>query len=347
MTASPATGQVASPPVPTVEGDSEEEKKKRRRKAILLLLLLGLLALLVLLTIWYLLFRQPINPLPPIPESQVPSYSTSIYGAERPTGVAVTPAGDLIYVTDTAGRVVRIYDGGGTEVGTMAAPPDAVGDFVPTYIAIDPLTSEVYVTDRATGEIFIYDSAGRYQRTFAAAEPIVGWQPLGIAFSKDGDLYVTDLGGASPTVRHFDRTAALVETLGAADGLDFPNGVAVGGDGRVWVTDSNNGRLFIFAPDGTVVAKAGRGMGSGSLGLPRGVAIDDQGRAFVVDSTGQGVVVYRGPAEGDARPEYLGSFGAHGIGNGEFSYPMGGAVDGRGRVYIADTANGRVQVWSY
>ena len=29
------------------------------------------------------------------------------------------------------------------------------------------------------------------------------------------------------------------------------------------------------------------------------------------------------------------------------AFPMGIAVDGRGRVYIADTANDRVQIWSY
>lgn len=347
MTASQATGQVASPPVPVTEADPEEEKKRRRRKALLLLFLLGLLAFLVLLTIWYLLFRQPINPLPPIPESQIPAYSNSIYGAEAPTGIAVTPAGDRIYVTDTGARLLRIYDGSGNEIGTGAPPAETGGDHVPVYVAIDPLTGEVYVTDRPTGSIYIYDADGRYQRTFQMAAPIEGWQPLAVAFDKAGNLYVTDVGGAAPSVRVFDRTATLLRTIGEQEGLAFPNGVAVDGVGRVYVADSNNGRLVVFGEDGSVVARAGRGMGAGNLGLPRGLAIDAQDRVFVVDSTGQGVFVFRAPAEGEQRPEYFGFFGGRGLGNGQFSYPMGGAVDGRGRVYVADTANGRVQVWSY
>ena len=36
-----------------------------------------------------------------------------------------------------------------------------------------------------------------------------------------------------------------------------------------------------------------------------------------------------------------------GVGDGQFQYPNGIAVDGRGRVYVADSFNDRVQVWSY
>jgi sugar lactone lactonase YvrE len=68
---------------------------------------------------------------------------------------------------------------------------------------------------------------------------------------------------------------------------------------------------------------------------------------FVVDSTGHGASVFRAPAEGEVRPQFLGSFGESGVADGEFAFPIGVAVDDRGRVYIADTANNRVQVWSY
>jgi hypothetical protein len=44
---------------------------------------------------------------------------------------------------------------------------------------------------------------------------------------------------------------------------------------------------------------------------------------------------------------YVGFFGCHGISDGQFAFPIGAAVDDRGRIYVADTANGRVQVWSY
>jgi sugar lactone lactonase YvrE len=158
---------------------------------------------------------------------------------------------------------------------------------------------------------------------------------------------VTDLSGEVQTVEVYDRGGNLTRTIGADADLNFPNSVAVDGDGNVWVTDSNNGRLLVFGTNDQIRARVSRGTGSGNLGLPRGVAIDNQGRVFTVDSSGQGVLVYRVLGDDDRRPEYLGFFGGHGVADGQFAFPMGTATDDRGRVYVADTANNRIQVWSY
>jgi DNA-binding beta-propeller fold protein YncE len=315
---------------------------------ILALLLLGLLAMLVTVAIWYLLYRQPINPLPPISVSQMPGYAMSVYGATSPTGVAVSPSGDRIYVTQTEGeRVALALDASGNVVGTMTPPESTGTEHVPVYVAVDPLTDEVYVTDRAVGAIYIYDRDGKYQRELTLAVPRPGWQPLGISFDRAGNLYVTDLSGVAQTVLVFDRTATVIRTLGASNKLSFPNGVAVDSSGNVYVVDSNNGRLLVFGADGTVMAQVGRGAGQGNLGLPRGVSVDSQNRVFVADSSAHGVFIFRGLAEGEQRLEYLGFVGGEGTAEGLFEFPMSVASDARGRIYVADTANNRVQVWSY
>ncbi len=115
----------------------------------------------------------------------------------------------------------------------------------------------------------------------------------------------------------------------------------------MYVTDSNNGRLLVFAPDGSIVARVGRGAGKGNLGLPRGVAVDAEGRVYVVDSSGQSVFVYGQYKDGAPGLDFLGSFGTAGVANGAFAYPNDIAVDARGRLYVADSANDRVQLWSY
>ena len=333
---------------PLAEGTPEEQKRRRRKKA-LLLLLLGLLAMLATIVIWYLIFRQPITPpIPLIPESQVPTYSTSIFGAQRPTGVAVSPSGDRIYVIQSSGDQTGIvFDAAGNKVGTMAPPERSGGAHAPVYVAVDPLTGEVYVSDRIAGTIYIYNGDGVYQRELTLAVPRPGWQPLGLAFDKAGNLYVTDLSGPSQRVLMIDRTAQVVRTLGEAEQLNFPNGVSVDDLGNVYVTDSNNGRLLMFDDKGTVRAQVGRGTGQGNLGLPRGLSVDGRGRVFIGDATGQGVFVFRAPGDDSRRLEYLGFFGGEGVADGSFEYPNGVAVDARGRVYVADTFNDRVQIWSY
>jgi tripartite motif-containing protein 71 len=347
--APPVQEPVEAPPAPppVVDDTTQLPPKGRRRRMVALFLLLGLLVALTTLIIWYLLFRQPL-PLPGIPESQVPSYSTSIYGVERPTGVAVSPSGDRIYVTESEGsRIVRIFDGAGNPVGTMRPPVELGGAHAPVYLAIDPITSDVYVTDRPTGSIYIYDSNGAFLREFQPATVRPGWQPLGIAFDRDGNLYVTNLGGGPQNVLVFDRDGRVIRTMGDGENLSFPNGVAVDRSGNVYVTDSNNGRLLVFDSEGAVTARIGRGAAQGNLGLPRGSVVDAKGRLFVVDSSGQGVSVYRNLEGDDTSLEFLGFFGGQGSSDGAFAYPIGIALDERGRVYIADSANDRVQVWSY
>ncbi len=347
VTTIPGTDQAPTGPEPT--GDVVEEPPERRRRKILLLLLLGgVLVLLLGLAIWYLLFRQPI-PLPTIPgETIMPSYVTAMYGTDRPMGVATNAAGDRIYVGETAGdHTARVLDGQGNELAKMLPPTSTGTEHVPVYLAVSPLTAEVYVSDRPTGAIYIYDASGVYQRSFTPVLDVKGWQPLGLAFDAAGNLYVTDVGDSPQRIRVFDPAGKEIRTLGADASLDFPNGIAVDAAGDVYVSDSNNGRLLVFGPEGTVVAQVGRGVGEGNLGLPRGLAVDGENRLYIADSTGQRVLVYGTYKPGEGQLAFLGSFGAEGTVNGAFEYPNAIAVDGRGRLYIADSINDRVQLWSY
>jgi DNA-binding beta-propeller fold protein YncE len=332
------------PPAGTAE---EEPPDRRRRKVLLLLLLFGALIGLFALAIWYLLFRQPI-PLPTVPGRVVmPGYVTAAYGVDRPMGVAVDGAGDRMWVGQTEGdKIAVVMDGSGNELGMMQPPVSTGADHVPVYVTFNPVTSEVFVTDRPTGSIYVYGSDGSYLRQFSP-DGVAGWQPLGLAFDAAGDLFVTDVGSNPQKVLEFDPSGALVRTIGTDAGLSFPNGVAVDATGNVYVTDGNNGRLLVFDGDGSLAARIGRGVGEGDLGLPRGIVIDGRNQVYVADSSGQAVLVYGTLQPGADHLDYLGTFGEQGVGNGQFEFPNGLAVDGRGRIYVTDSANDRVQVWSY
>lgn len=359
MTASPVVGAVpGASPVPDVDetppvaggpadGTIEEEPPRRRRKLFLLLFLLLAFLVLLGLAIWYLLFRQPI-PIPSIPgEVVMPGYVTSIYGPNAPMGVVASADGSRIYIGETEGdRVARVFDAAGTEIGMLQPPLSTGTEHVPIYLALDPETAEVYVSDRRTGAIYIYDAAGTYQREFDPGAELEGWQPVGMAFDDEGNLYVTDVATQPQQILVFNRAGDVVRKIGATAGLNFPNGIAVDGAGNVYVTDSSNGRLLVIDENDAVVARVGRGVGEGNLGLPRGVAIEN-GRVLVGDATGHGVFVYATLEPGERTLKYLGFFGGQGATNGTFQYPNGVAFDDRGRIYVTDAGNDRVQVWSY
>ncbi len=348
MTTSDVTPTIAAQAAESTPALSPEELRKRRRRRIALLVLI-LLAVATLLTIFLLWFMgKSTDDLPGIGgATDMPQYSFSIYGAARPLGVAVSTDGDRVYVTESDGpRVVHVYDRDGKQLGTLEPKQSKITGHVPVYVAVDPLTDDVYVSDRIAQTVYVYDVSGTYKRQFKPplAKLGGGWQPLGLAFDAEGDLYVTDVSGPSSRVLSFKRSGKLLHKYGAAGQFAFPNGVAVDERGKVYVADSNNGRIVVFDKAGKNLTAVSTGSGSERLGLPRGEAIEGN-RLYVAATTDQSVQVFE--LHDDATPPtYVGSFGEPGQAEGAFAYPNAVAVDGDGRIYVADRENHRVQVWN-
>ncbi len=325
--------------------------RRRRRRVALLVFLLIVLGLVALFAGWYLVTRKPVSELPVIPPvvtNPLPAYGYSIYNAASPTGVAVTPDGSRLYVAQTSGnKTVVVFDAKGNALGELKPPTAEVEtDHVPVYVAINPANGDVYVSDRVTARIYVYSSDGVYRRTFDPGKEMndKGWLPLGIGFGSDGTMYVTDV--ATPqSVHRFTPDGTYAGNVG--EGFNYPNGVWPDRDGNIYVADSNNGQLRVFAPDGREIGGVPRGVREGDLGLPRGVTVDDQGRVYVVDTSGHTVRIYKSIQPDQRKPEYIGSVGTQGRTDGAFEFPNGVAVDARGHVFVTDMANNRVQMWSY
>ena len=337
---SPSAGDGTGEPVPTKM--SAKRKKQLGALAVALVIL-------ALLFAWYLMNRKPLSELPGLSQDKVPHYEFSIYGTSKPVGVAVSPAGDRIYVTEeNAPNLVHVYDKAGKQVGTLAPPSTTGHTHAPTYVAINPTNQDVYVSDNSTNKIYIYNSKGTYLRTFAPKGNVGAWHPLGVAFGPDGSLYATDIQGSGKAHRvvAFSPEGTLLRSMGAP-GLSFPNGISLDQHGNIDVADSNNGRLLIFNPAGKIIGLVGSGVGSGDLGLPRGVAVDLAGRLYVVDSSDHMVRIYNNASSTAATPTFIASFGTEGQTDATFEYPNGVATDTRAHIYVTDQGNNRVQVWGY
>jgi len=349
-----STGAATGPgdidvPIPPAYSPEAPAPKGRRRRAGLLLFVLFLLGVLVLFAGWYLVTRKPITqlPLPGVGEVNLPKYSFSLYGVTSPIGVAASADGSRIYVTESGDqRLTHVYDSKGNQIATFSPPESEPGSRAPAYVTLDPTNGDVYVSDRVAGTIYIYDKDGAFQRKFEPKSAMPNWQPMGLAFDAQGNLYVSDVAGPIQQVEVFGRDGTLLRTIGEKGQFLFPNGLAVDAKGDLFVSDGNNGRLLIFDPTGHQVGVIPRGVANGELGMPRGVTLDDSNRLYVADTTGMVVQVYAvDQTTGD--PKYVGTVGAEGVGDGQFQFPNGIAVDTRARLYVADTANNRVQVWSY
>ncbi len=139
----------------------------------------------------------------------------------------------------------------------------------------------------------------------------------------------------------------------SATSLSGPTGVAIDGNGGLYVADYYNNRVLYYARAST---KASRVLGqlsmtssaafTGATGLngPMGVAVDGSGGLYVADSGNNRVLYY--PTGSTTASVVYGqpNMTSHGRGTGASGLddPSDVAVDGRGGLYVADSLNNRV-----
>jgi DNA-binding beta-propeller fold protein YncE len=340
---STGTATIVSPP-----GEAPEAPRNRRKLLIIIIaILIALLLIVGSIFVWFAITKKPLTQLPVLSSSIPPHYSATMYNVQQPIGVAVDEANDRVYVTQSAGdRDVAVFDTAGTQLDSLKGPGGEKAFHVPVYVAVDPTTSNVYVSDRATSATYVYDATGKFIKEFKPTG-VKKWQPLGVWFDTDGNLYVTDVSAPKQKVLKVDPSGAVVQEYGADDGLSFPNGVATTAEGDVYVTDSNHSRVLMYEPTGKLIGDFTREATAPPLGLPRGITVDDRGRIYIVDTTNQDIQVFAPGDSPTGLPEYSYSFGEEGTSEGSFEYPNGIAIDSRSRLYITDRENNRLQVWSY
>ena len=158
--------------------------------------------------------------------------------------------------------------------------------------------------------------------------------------------------------------ACAGNTTGTGALLGFPEAVAVGRDGSVYIADYGDNEVRKVSPDGTITLIAGTGApcdtiprcGDGHAALnasltgPAGVAVDSKGDVFIADTgdneirmvTPKGVIVrVAGTGAACAKPPACGDGGL--ATGAQLTAPSAIAVDRKGNLYIADTGDQEIR----
>jgi DNA-binding beta-propeller fold protein YncE len=124
--------------------------------------------------------------------------------------------------------------------------------------------------------------------------------PCGIAVHGN-DVYVADTWKTG--VEHFTASGDLKGKSSA--GLYGPHGLAVGGDGTVFIADTGNGRIVACDPDLSNPRNIGKaGAGNEEFSAPIGIAVGPSGGLYVADTANRRVQILDGKGKFKSRFKY-------------------------------------------
>ena len=172
-----------------------------------------------------------------------------------PRDVAVDENG-YVYITDTGNKRVVIFDENGQYINQFGTQGFSLGEFdEPVGLVIDRAGRRLYVADTWNQRVQVFGAAADGTLSLPMMEfSVYGWfgQSLDnkpyLNVGENGDVFVVDPEGYR--VIQFSQDGSFKRAWGQysldIDGFNLPAGVAVDGDGRVWVSDAGNNRLLRY-----------------------------------------------------------------------------------------------------
>jgi sugar lactone lactonase YvrE len=179
--------------------------------------------------------------------------------------------------------------------------------------------------------------------------------PKGVHFGQVIQVYPDNDGKTiwvfhrgEPPIMHFDENGNFLKSFG--DNM-FVNshGFCIDREGNIWASDSGakdgkGQQVFKFSPEGKVLMTLGTAGVSGEapdrFNGVAAIAIAPNGDIFIADGhVNNRVVKYSKDGK------FIKTWGKKGTGPGEFNVPHSLAFDSKGRLFVADRSNVRIQIF--
>ncbi len=307
--------------------------------------------------------------------------SGSSTGLVNPSAIAVDGSGN-VYAANNGSSVggvdtVTVYPAGNT--GNAAPSTTIAGSNTrlngPSSIAVDS-SGNIYVANKGGSTVTVYapGSTGNVAPSKTIGGYSTGLNALSsIAVDSSGKIYVTNEGsldGGIDTVTVYPAGSSGNATPSAIisgynTGLFEPVGIAADGSGKIYVANQqgyneqeqehNNASVTVYptGSNGNVAPSATIDNSFFPTGIvaPIGIAVDSSGKIYVANGAGYDpntgafsaatVTVYPAGSNSAGMPPSATIGGS----NTGLSYPVGIALDGSARIYVANDNNNTVTVY--
>lgn len=268
--------------------------------------------------------RSWLNAHPALPNNRagLPARSC-VLGLLLSAGAAVTEG-----TAAPAYRLLETWGGSGSAAGQFQRPT-----------GIDAADGFVFVADTGNRRVQKLSPEGRPIAEFGTEELR---KPIDVAVGPDGTIYVSDFD--------LDRIVAFSaegrlkfawgESGSGPGAFEAPAGLTVDPEGRVYVAGFHDGRVQVFDAAGKLLRNiGGKGRGKARFTYPTDVAVAGD---VVLVADAYNHRLQKLSREG----KFIAAWGSRTARllkrAGSFHVPTGVAVDGKGRVHVADSANKRL-----
>jgi len=197
---------------------------------------------------------------------------------------------------------------------------------------------------------------------------IVAYERCGAGSFGSGVPINCDTNPVDPIFK-FDRNTGEVLANFGGGLMMTPHGIDVDAEGNVWVTDfagneegTKGHQVHKFSPEGELLMSLGvpgqTGNDSAHFNQPNDVIVAPDGSIFVSDGhNGQGMITNEALAEGRERGDtarimkfapdgtFIKQWGQLGLEHGEFRTPHAMEFDSKGRLWVADRGNHRIEIF--
>ncbi len=205
----------------------------------------------------------------------------------------------------------------------------------PSLMTIDA-SGNIYVANYNNGTISKWNSSHVYQGTYTTGKSISNAE--GIVFDSSGNCYVEDTGAGA--IYKFGPTGAYIGTI--ISGLSHPLGISIDPSNNLYIATYNYSSPYTSSV--TKYSTAGvleQTISNTQMDESDGVAVDGAGNIYVLN---------RAQDASGSNPGYVTKYNSAGVYQGTFSSgyndPLAIACDPSGDVFVADSHNNEVKIYS-